>query len=868
VSPVELKLRAELDQARRELRRMKHAAHAPGAMVSAPVTGSSPPSELEALRGEVTVLTETKQRLSRLYFRQVEENHRRAQKVHELLENLGEINSALDLDTLLARMAATVSRSLGFGVVQIRVREPGSPMLRVRAHAGEDAAERAAAGDERLEDFLSKLSDESKVSSSYFISQRPPSRPTPEAPAPADGEQEWDWQEGDALHVPIYGRIGDLVGSVSVGDPEDALVPSRETVELLEIFGNLAGVAIENARLQRQHDHHAGELEAAGRRVQELHALKTDFISTVSHELRTPLGAIRAYVDTLLSAREEEVPFEQQQGFLKVIHEESERLSRLIESMLDLSRFDAGAMRHVRQPVEFAEILEEAVEELLPGAQAAQVDLKAHIDAADTRIEADRDQIKQLVLHLGNNAVKFTPAGGSVTLRLVADARDVTLEVEDSGVGIPEPLLEKIFERFYQVDSSLVRRYGGMGLGLAICKSIVDWHGGRLSAESVPSRGSRFTVVLPRNGGPRVLVRTGPGARAGTEDVLKMAIEMVAQVMNARVVSLLAPGGPEGALVVQAALGLDERVVREATIRPGHGVAGWVAEHRRPVCVSEPGDRPAGAGPGRVSYRTGTFLSVPLEGEEGLIGILNVTDPVSEKPFGAEDCHLMLHLAERVSEALRAPGEVEDRRAGSKDAARALRKAIPGRELRRDSAGGRVALARAVARALVLPESEVGLVSFAASLEGAGMAGLEGRLPRAEAAPAPDREAEPGTLSESDVEPLRPLEAFGAVRDIVLSQHEWWDGSGYPRGLKAREIPVGSRILAVVDAFTGLVAGQARRPAQSRAEAMRELRRLADTRFDPQVVDAFEKAYREQEMPREESAADSWEHASTTQGGE
>src|SRR5204862_1053992 len=138
---------------------------------------------------------------------------------------------------------------------------------------------------------------------------------------------------------------------------------------------------------------------------------------------------------------------------------------------------------------------------------------------------------RQMALHLGSNAVKFTPPGGSVTFVLTGDGRDVCLEVEDTGIGIPRDALERIFERFYQVDSSLVRRYGGTGLGLAICKSIVDWHGGRIVAESVPDRGSCFTVTLPRRTAPRVVVRPGPRPQAASEDVLRLAIEMVADVM-------------------------------------------------------------------------------------------------------------------------------------------------------------------------------------------------------------------------------------------------------------------------------------------------------------------------------------------------
>jgi K+-sensing histidine kinase KdpD len=411
-------------------------------------------------------------------------------------------------------------------------------------------------------------------------------------------------------------------------------------------------------------------------------------------------------VETLLAAREEEIPFDLQRRFLSILHEESERLARLVESMLDLNRFDAGVARISRESVDVAAVLDEAVTLLAPAAEAAQVDLKAQNDAADTRMDADRDQIRQLVLALGGNAVKFTPPGGRVTMRLFGDPRDMTLQVEDSGVGIPEPLLQRIFGRSAPVDSAVVRRFGGAGLGLAICRSIVEWHGGRVVPESTPGQGSRFTVVLPRRTGPRVLLRPGAESRSGTGDVLRMAVEMVAQVMNARVVSLLVPEGAGGDLVVQAALGLEEQVVREAAIKPGTGVAGWVAVHRRPICVSDAAQRPEATGPGREIYVTGTFLSVPLEGERGLLGVLNVTDPITGTPFDAEDCHLMLHLAERVSAALE---EAEhDEGAGLERTARSLRSAITDLEHGRESASRRTFAARGGARGSGCPTPRSG----------------------------------------------------------------------------------------------------------------------------------------------------------------
>ena len=862
----ELKLRSELDVARREILKLKRdqvakaaipdpaiaeAAAAAAAAADAEAAVPAPAGNGEtvaaaaslpvnadpiAMMRQIEDLSRTRQRLSKLYFSQVEENRKRASKLHQILENIFQINSELELDTLLSRLAETLRQTLRFNVVLIRIREPGAPTLTARAFAGieEDARVQLSREEITVEDFTSWLKDEFRISRSYFISHANDFNKTlPAGFTPNLGERkDFEWHEDDVLLVPLYDRKGDLLAYFSVDDPEDRLVPSKETIELIEIFGNHAVVAIENARLYSQLEKHSRELEMAGQRMQEMNALRSNFVSTVSHELRTPLTAIRAYVDTVLGSSEIEMNHGQVQRFMGIISEETERLTRLIESLLDLNRFDSGTMRMARQSVDVAEVLEETARLLQPVAQAGRISLKVDLETADTRADGDRDQLRQLALHLGSNAVKFTPPGGSVTLTMRGDERDVTVEVQDSGIGIPEPMLEKIFERFFQVDSSLVRRFGGTGLGLAICKSIVEWHGGRIFAVSTPSKGSTFTVVLPRHTGPRISVRPGPRTHAAPEDVLRLAIEMVAEVMNARVVSLLAPG-PDGDLVVQAALGVDETVVREASIRIGTGVSGWVAQNRRPVCVSGNGDGSPVVGSGRRQYSTGTFLSVPIESESGLLGVLNVTDPVSEEPFDAGDCQLLLQLAERVAVAWEQAKAMDARRSDLEDADRAVRAILKGNSPAGPVKGmqSRSQLATSLARALGLPESEVALIGHAATFRDVDPP-ANGDLPKDELTQAL----------------MRQLEAAGAVREIVFAQGEWWDGSGYPQGLAGEEIPVGGRVLAVVDAFEASMQGRGGQTALTRQEAMDALKEMSGRRFDPEVVSVFENAWRDVEQ--------------------
>jgi response regulator RpfG family c-di-GMP phosphodiesterase len=258
------------------------------------------------------------------------------------------------------------------------------------------------------------------------------------------------------------------------------------------------------------------------------------------------------------------------------------------------------------------------------------------------------------------------------------------------------------------------------------------------------------------------------------------------------------------------------------------------------------------AASGRDGYRTGTFLAVPIEGPEGLLGVLNVTDPVSQKTFDAEDCHLLLDLADRIANAWQQAHSLQANQAGVEGAATALRHLLQHVERGRRTAPDRVRLARATAREMGLPEAEVGVIGFAATVHDVGMTLVgEDALERGGALTREERqrmERHP----ELGAELLRPLEAVGAVREVVLSHHEWWDGSGYPRRLRGADIPVGARVLAVVDAYESMTLGRAHREALSSEAALAEILRRKGTQFDPDVVEAFERAL--PEMERQQTA--------------
>jgi signal transduction histidine kinase len=223
------------------------------------------------------------------------------------------------------------------------------------------------------------------------------------------------------------------------------------------------------------------------------------FNADASHELRTPLTVIRGEAEVALRAART-VP--EYQTILQTIQDETERMSRIIEQLLLLARADSGELKLERRPVALDDLIREVVHraEVLAAARPIQLRTKG---LEPLWLEGDEDRLRQLVLNLVDNAIKYTPPGGDVCvrLRLQTDpggaAPRAVVEIEDTGIGIEPASLPRIFDRFYRIDKARSRAEGGSGLGLAICRWIVEAHGGQIDVRSQVGIGSCFMVVLP-----------------------------------------------------------------------------------------------------------------------------------------------------------------------------------------------------------------------------------------------------------------------------------------------------------------------------------------------------------------------------------
>lgn len=230
-------------------------------------------------------------------------------------------------------------------------------------------------------------------------------------------------------------------------------------------------------------------------RLKELERTRTEFVANVSHELKTPLTSILGYVETLKEGAVDDV--KNRMSFLSTIEEHAQNLTKLVEDLLLLSSVESGKGALRIGETDLSRAVDRAFAEAGRAAREKNVSLKKDLDPPSFAVHVDEALFARVLANLVDNAVKYNVSGGSVTLRASKEGRGARIEVIDTGMGISETDLPRVFERFYRADKSRSREGGGTGIGLSIAKHIVERHGGRIEAESVLQKGSKFTVILP-----------------------------------------------------------------------------------------------------------------------------------------------------------------------------------------------------------------------------------------------------------------------------------------------------------------------------------------------------------------------------------
>ena len=228
--------------------------------------------------------------------------------------------------------------------------------------------------------------------------------------------------------------------------------------------------------------------------IRKMEMVRRDFVANVSHELRTPLTIIGGFAETL---QDPDIPVKKRTEFARTIYGNTQRMQRIVDELLDLSRIESGHWKPRPEPVRIAEVATEVFGRVSATGEKKEIALETNIDPAASVIHADRTALEQILLNLVENAIRYTPEGGRITIASGVVRNGILLKISDTGAGIPPEHLPRIFERFYRADAGRSREAGGTGLGLAIVKHLAEAHGGSVSAESAVGSGTTVSIFFP-----------------------------------------------------------------------------------------------------------------------------------------------------------------------------------------------------------------------------------------------------------------------------------------------------------------------------------------------------------------------------------
>jgi signal transduction histidine kinase len=298
-----------------------------------------------------------------------------------------------------------------------------------------------------------------------------------------------------ALCIPLMVK-GRAIGVLNINRIDRDRSFTAGDARVLGVFGEHAAVAIQKVEDYRALDSRASLLEEANRRLAEVNRMKEIFLYTVSHELKTPLTCIIAYAE-FLRQDENSIEPEQRRTFSRILYDQANRLLELVNDIMDLSRLEGGAVRLNLTPTDLNELVDSSVQALETLAVRKGIRLEQTLATDLPAIPVDSSKLRQVVVNLLNNAIKFTESGGTIGILTRSQEGTVVVEVTDSGIGIAARDLTRIFDLFARSDVAVNRHYEGLGLGLHLVKRLVELHGGRVWVESTPGKGSRFSFSLP-----------------------------------------------------------------------------------------------------------------------------------------------------------------------------------------------------------------------------------------------------------------------------------------------------------------------------------------------------------------------------------
>ncbi len=766
--------------------------------------------------------------------------------LEKILSVSARINATVYLPDLLPKVVAAVKDINGFGKVVLYVWSQETQAYEARAFAGVPEMEKPTLiGDQVSNEQYEDLSHARHRYSNCFLvrdEEVEDSKFYEPGQGPPASSLDRNWRTGTVLVVPLISLKGEVIGYLNLDCPSDGLVPDMVQIKHLEFLVQQAATAIESAGVYESLARNNAELSRASEKLDSLSEMKNQFVANVSHELRTPLTSISAYTE-LLQQNMDTMNQQMRSEFLKVINDESKKLTEIIDDILNLGKMSNGQTELNTVETDMVTLINRMEASWRSRAQEQDIIFKVEAEAESIKLPVDTILFQQLLGHLLSNAFKFTQRGGRITVRVIETGTAVRLQVQDTGIGIPEDQLLAVFDRFYQVDGSATREHNGQGVGLAICRDIVSHHDGRIWADNVETGGTLFTVMMPCR--PVVVQAADSHASWGTPfepgEFMQRMLHWISESMGIQTATLMMPDDQDEFLTIRAGIGIPDSVVQSARVRRGSGFAGQVWKNQQTMLIEDvTGDQRSDQEFSEPRYSTPSLLCVPLKNGKEVVGVISVNNKIDGRPLDSDDSLFLESMATYMTGLLLRHRRWQEGMLDFQSVRNALRVTTSVGRLRHESLRPVCQeICLETARNIMLPADELEHLAFSLQFYDVGLSIVPPQLLNKPGPFDPKEEVQMRRHVRASLEILKPLGPDSKVRQLILHHHENYDGSGYPMGLAGESIPLGSRLVRLTDTLSALLSQRPWRPAFTLDQALAEIRAGAGRIYCPRMASVF-----------------------------
>ncbi|NWF52139.1 MAG: GAF domain-containing protein [Nitrospirae bacterium] len=629
------------------------------------------------------------------------------------------------------------------------------------------------------------------------------------------------------ISCPIISRDR-VLGVININDKRDGAPFTEDEFNLLKIISDQAAIAIENAFLMNQLKAKANELEEINRRLTEADIDKTEFITRISHELRSPLNAIKGAIYFLQQT--EKIKKTKQKEFYDIILKETNGLTSIVDNLIDFLRLENEATAIKKSLVDLEAVLKEVSDSKTLNSIFAKKNLqfRKEIEKGYYEIVGDKIRIIQMFINLIEGLTHYLESGDAININVRED--DVIKVDLVISKNIPEGDLSFFFDSRY----IFFTEHSEDKIKLYLAKKVAEAH--RWGFE-VWNAGKTFTVslIIPKSEREKL--------EATLSITMDMFVEFITELLDLNTCSIMLGDDITGELTIKGARGLSNDVVKRTRIKFGDQIAGMVAVEGKPFLIEDIEDMPWFKRKSMLQYNTKSLLSLPLKMQEKVIGVLNLNNKKTAEPFTKKDLYIASALIERISyfldklySGMLKENEIFQFHSSFESLLGAVKKYHKKKTVFPE-------LMLKIMEELGADEEEKKKALYVSTIYDLGIVLINESILKKKTLTVSEKQAL-RTHPYNTISLLRSFEFSEDLKKAILHHHERFDGKGYPKGLKGKEIPLISRVLSVVDSYCAMTADRVYGKYFTPEKALTEIKADSGTIYDPDVVNAFERVFK------------------------